>query len=94
MQQQLSLSVKKNNMVKQIFSSILVKKDGKWEHTLSIKKDQYDELLNRVRALQNEQPTNTQTRKRGRPAKRQSKKQTTSNTTSTKESKEVDKETQ
>ena len=57
-------------------------------------KDQYDELLNRVRALQNEQPNNTQTRKRGRPAKRQRKKATTSNTTSTKESKEVDKETQ
>ena len=46
-------------------------------------KDQYDELLNRVRALQNEQPNNTQTRKRGRPAKRQRKKETSSVETGT-----------
>jgi len=46
-------------------------------------KDQYDELLNRVRALQNEQPNNTETRKRGRPAKRQRKKETSSVETGT-----------
>jgi len=46
-------------------------------------KDQYDELLNRVRALQNEQPITTETRKRGRPAKRQRKKETSSVETGT-----------
>tara|TARA_Y100001973_G_C5174092_1_gene320837 strand:- start:1289 stop:1651 length:363 start_codon:yes stop_codon:yes gene_type:complete len=35
-------------MIKQIFSSILIKKDGKWEHTLSVKKDQYNELMDNL----------------------------------------------
>ena len=40
----------------------------------------------------NEQPNNTKTRKRGRPAKRQSTKETTSNPSSTEESKATNQE--
>ena len=43
----------------------------------------YAELLNKVRALKDEQPKDAEVRKRGRPAKRQRKKETTSVATST-----------
>ena len=42
----------------------------------------YAELLTKLRALKDEQPTNTPLQKRGRPAKRQRKKETASNATS------------
>jgi len=38
----------------------------------------YAELLTKLRALKNEQPTNTPVQKRGRPAKRQRKKEAAS----------------
>ena len=31
--------------MKKLFNSILIKKDGVWEHTLSIKKDEHDNML-------------------------------------------------
>ena len=43
----------------------------------------YQLLLDKVRALQNEQPINPPVQKRGRPAKRQRKKETASVATST-----------
>ena len=33
-------------MMKNLFNSILMKKDGVWKHTLSIKKEEYDQVLN------------------------------------------------
>jgi len=39
---------------------------------------QYAELLTKLRALKDEQPTNNPVQKRGRPAKRQRKKETAS----------------
>ena len=42
----------------------------------------YAELLEKLRALKDEQPKSAEVRKVGRPAKRQRKKETTSNTTS------------
>ena len=45
--------------------------------------EHYKVLLDKLKALQNEQPKDAEVRKRGRPAKRQRKKETTSNTTST-----------
>ena len=50
---------------------------------------QYQKL---VKELENEQSNNTQTRKRGRPAKRQRTKETTSNSSSTKENQTVNQE--
>ncbi len=49
--------------------------------------DDYNLLLERVRALQNEQPKDTQVQKRGRPAKRARTKTPASTETSTEESK-------
>ena len=43
----------------------------------------YAKLLEKVRALKDEQPKDAEVRKRGRPAKRQRKKETASNTAST-----------
>ena len=45
----------------------------------------YAELLEKLRALKDEQPKSAEVRKRGRPAERQRKKETTSNTTSKEE---------
>ena len=42
----------------------------------------YAKLLEKVRALKDEQPKDAEVRKRGRPAKRQRKKETTSPSTS------------
>ena len=43
---------------------------------------QYAELLTKLRALKDEQPTDSTVQKRGRPAKRQRKKETASNASS------------
>ena len=51
---------------------------------------QYQEL---VKELENEQSNNTETRKRGRPAKRQRTQKATSNSSSTKENQTVNQET-
>ena len=51
---------------------------------------QYQEL---VKELENEQSNNTETRKRGRPAKRQRTQKATSNPSSTKENQTVNQET-
>ena len=50
---------------------------------------QYQEL---VKELENEQSNNTETRKRGRPAKRQRTQKATSNSSSTKENQTVNQE--
>ena len=49
---------------------------------------EYQVLLDKLKALQNEQPKDAEVRKRGRPAQRQRKKETTSNTTGKEENKE------
>ena len=51
---------------------------------------QYQKL---VKELENEQSNNTETRKRGRPAKRQRTQKATSNSSSTKENQTVNQET-
>ena len=47
----------------------------------------YAELLEKLRALKDEQPESAEVRKRGRPAQRQRKEETASNTTSKEENK-------
>ena len=49
--------------------------------------EDYQALLTKVRALNDEQPKDAEVRKRGRPAQRQRKEETASNTTSKEENK-------